>query len=88
MSSLLMAICINGMTDEETFALTKIFSNTADTFALLLFNLNVCKNSKVSLSITWETAEAKLLNIVWVSKLVASWSIVIPLLLNSLAKKE
>ena len=30
MSSLLMAICINGMTDEETFALTKIFVDSGD----------------------------------------------------------
>ena len=31
MSSLLMAICINGMTDEEIFALTKIFLDSGDT---------------------------------------------------------
>lgn len=30
MSSLLMAICINGMTDEETFSLTKIFIDSGD----------------------------------------------------------
>ncbi len=30
MSSLLMAICINGMTDEETFALTKLFIDSGD----------------------------------------------------------
>ena len=30
MSSLLMAICINGMTDEETFALTKIFIDSGE----------------------------------------------------------
>ena len=30
MASLLMAICINGMTDEETFALTKIFIDSGD----------------------------------------------------------
>ena len=30
MSSLLMAICINGMTDDETFALTKIFIDSGD----------------------------------------------------------
>ena len=30
MSSLLMAICINGMTDEEIFALTKIFVDSGD----------------------------------------------------------
>ena len=30
MSSLLMAICINGMDDEETFALTKIFVDSGD----------------------------------------------------------
>lgn len=30
MSSLLMAICINGMTDEEIFALTKIFIDSGD----------------------------------------------------------
>jgi len=31
MSSLLMAICINGMSDEEIFALTKIFIDSGDT---------------------------------------------------------
>ena len=31
MSSLLMAICINGMTDDEIFALTKIFIDSGDT---------------------------------------------------------
>lgn len=30
MSALLMAICINGMTEEETFALTKIFIDSGD----------------------------------------------------------
>ena len=30
MSSLLMAICINGLTDEEIFALTKIFVDSGD----------------------------------------------------------
>ena len=30
MSSLLMAICINGMTDEEIYALTKMFSDSGD----------------------------------------------------------
>lgn len=30
MSSLLMAICINGMSDEETFSLTKIFIDSGD----------------------------------------------------------
>ena len=30
MSSLLMAICINGMSDEEIFALTKIFIDSGD----------------------------------------------------------
>lgn len=30
MSSLLMAICINGMTDEEIFALTKVFIDSGD----------------------------------------------------------
>ena len=30
MSALLMAICINGMTDEEVFALTKIFIDSGD----------------------------------------------------------
>ena len=30
MSALLMAICINGMTDEETYALTKIFIDSGD----------------------------------------------------------
>ena len=34
MSSLLMAICINGMTDEEVFALTKIFIDSGDTLDL------------------------------------------------------
>ena len=31
MSSLLMAICINGMSDEEIFSLTKIFIDSGDT---------------------------------------------------------
>lgn len=30
MSSLLMAICINGMTDDEIFSLTKIFIDSGD----------------------------------------------------------
>ena len=30
MASLLMAICINGMSDEEIFALTKIFIDSGD----------------------------------------------------------
>ena len=30
MSALLMAICINGMSDEEVFALTKIFVDSGD----------------------------------------------------------
>ncbi len=34
MSSLLMAICINGMTDEEVFSLTKIFIDSGDTLDL------------------------------------------------------
>lgn len=34
MSSLLMAICINGMSDEEIFALTKIFIDSGDTLDL------------------------------------------------------
>lgn len=34
MSSLLMAICINGMSEEETFALTKIFIDSGDTLDL------------------------------------------------------
>ena len=34
MSSLLMAICINGMTDEETFALTKVFIDSGDVLDL------------------------------------------------------
>lgn len=34
MSSLLMAICINGMTEEETFSLTKIFIDSGDTLDL------------------------------------------------------
>ena len=34
MSSLLMAICINGMTEEEIFALTKIFIDSGDTLDL------------------------------------------------------
>lgn len=33
-SSLLMAICINGMTDEEVFSLTKIFIDSGDTLDL------------------------------------------------------
>lgn len=34
MSSLLMAICINGMSDEEVFSLTKIFIDSGDTLDL------------------------------------------------------
>ena len=34
MSSLLMAICINGMTDEETFDLTDIFIKSGDVLDL------------------------------------------------------
>ena len=34
MSSFLMAICINGMTDEEVFALTKIFIDSGDSLDL------------------------------------------------------
>ena len=34
MSSLLMAICINGMSDEEIFSLTKIFIDSGDTLDL------------------------------------------------------
>lgn len=34
MSSLLMAICINGMSEEETFSLTKIFIDSGDTLDL------------------------------------------------------
>ena len=30
MSAMLMAICINGMTDEEVFALTKVFIDSGD----------------------------------------------------------
>ena len=37
MSSLLMAICINGLTDEEVFALTKIFIDSGD---VLNYKLN------------------------------------------------
>ncbi len=34
MSSLLMAICLNGMSEEETFSLTKIFIDSGDTLDL------------------------------------------------------
>lgn len=34
MASLLMAICINGMTEEETYSLTKIFVDSGDTLDL------------------------------------------------------
>ena len=34
MSSLLMAICINGMTEEETFSLTKVFIDSGDVLDL------------------------------------------------------
>lgn len=41
MSSLLMAICINGMTDEEVFALTKVFIDSGDVldFSHLIENM-------------------------------------------------
>ena len=41
MSSLLMAICINGMTDEEVFALTKVFIDSGDVldFSHLITNM-------------------------------------------------
>lgn len=41
MSSLLMAICINGMTDEEVFALTKVFIDSGDVldFSNLIDNM-------------------------------------------------
>ena len=38
MSSLLMAICINGMTDDEIFSLTKIFIDTSFIIALAFEN--------------------------------------------------
>ena len=46
MSSLLMAICINGMTDEEIFSLTKIFIDSGDTLDFShLFDITVDKHS-------------------------------------------
>ena len=44
MSSLLMAICINGMTDEETFALTKIFVDSGDVLDFSDIILEVSKS--------------------------------------------
>lgn len=38
MASLLMAICIQGMSDEETFALTKVFIDSGDTLDLSFLN--------------------------------------------------
>lgn len=45
MSALLMAICINGMTDEEIFSLTKIFIDSGD---ILDFDINAIKVDKHS----------------------------------------
>lgn len=46
MSSLLMAICIQGMTDEEIFSLTKIFIDSGDTLDLsFLSGVTVDKHS-------------------------------------------
>ena len=46
MSSLLMAICIQGMSEEETFALTKVFVDSGDTLDLsFLHAITVDKHS-------------------------------------------
>ena len=45
MSALLMAICINGMTDEEIFALTKIFIDSGDILDFNDFGIIVDKHS-------------------------------------------
>ena len=46
MSSLLMAICIQGMSEEETFALTKVFIDSGDTLDLsFLHAITVDKHS-------------------------------------------
>lgn len=45
MSSLLMAICINGMTDEEIYALTKIFIDSGDILNFDEFGIIVDKHS-------------------------------------------
>ena len=45
MSSLLMAICINGMTDEEIYALTKIFIDSGDILEFDDFGVIVDKHS-------------------------------------------
>ena len=45
MSSLLMAICINGMTDEEIYALTKIFIDSGDILNFEEFGIIVDKHS-------------------------------------------
>lgn len=45
MSALLMAICINGMTDEEIYALTKIFIDSGDILDFSDFGIMVDKHS-------------------------------------------
>ena len=45
MSALLMAICINGMTDEEIFSLTKHMTNSGSKMDLSMFDKTVDKHS-------------------------------------------
>lgn len=45
MSAMLMAICINGMTDEETFSLTKVFIDSGDVLDFSDMGITVDKHS-------------------------------------------
>ena len=45
MSAMLMAICINGMTDEETYALTKVFIDSGDVLDFSDMGVTVDKHS-------------------------------------------
>ena len=45
MSAMLMAICINGMTDEETYALTKVFIDSGDVLDFSDMGITVDKHS-------------------------------------------
>ena len=57
MSSLLMAICINGLTDEEVFALTKIFIDSGDVLNVAACGVNVIKMSGRGLGYTGGTID-------------------------------